>query len=72
MAKQHPPPPATREEIAQMAKRAGLDLSPQHFDALCDAWAKVATLAARIPRARPRADEPAHTFISRRVKRDDD
>jgi hypothetical protein len=54
--------PASREELAVMAKRAGLDLSPEHFDQLCDAWKHVEQMIARIPRDRPRLDEPAQTF----------
>ncbi len=55
-----------------MAKRAGLSLSAEHFDRLCEAWAKVEQLVARIPRDRPRADEPAHTFVARQDRRDGD
>ena len=54
---------ASREEVAAMARRAGLDLSPEHFDQLCDAWKHVEQMIARIPRDRPRADEPAQTFV---------
>ena len=54
---------ASRDEVATMARRAGLDLSPEHFDQLCDAWRQVEQMIARIPRDRPRPDEPAHTFV---------
>ena len=66
------PPPAARVEIAVLAKQAGLKLSAQHFEQLCDAWAKVEKLRARIPRVRPRSDEPAHTYVAQRIPTDGD
>lgn len=62
---------ASREEIALMAKRAGLDLSHEHFDQLCDAWKHVERMIARIPRERLRSDEPAHTFVPLKVEPND-
>ncbi len=52
----------TRDEILLLARQAGLDLPPAYFDELVDAYANVRRMVARIPAARPRADEPAHVF----------
>jgi hypothetical protein len=58
------PSPAepSREEIVLLAKHAGLDLPPAYFDELVAAYANVRRMVARIPRSRPRGDEPAHVF----------
>lgn len=53
----------TPEELAVLAKQAGLDQLPEAYRAeLLAAWRQVARMAARIPQARPYADEPAHVF----------
>jgi hypothetical protein len=52
----------SRDEIVLLAKYAGLDLPPEYFDELVDAYAHVQRMVARIPRSRPRGDEPAHVF----------
>jgi hypothetical protein len=56
-----------REKIAIMAKCAGLNLAPEHFDQLCDAWKNVEQMIARIPHERQRLDQPAHTFVNPRI-----
>jgi hypothetical protein len=55
--------PATREEIAVLARRAGLDLSEEHFNQLVDAYGHLEQMLGRIRRARAYADEPAHVFV---------
>jgi hypothetical protein len=57
------PEPATREEIAVLARRAGLELSTEHFDQLVDAYGHLERMLGRIRRARSYADEPAHVFV---------
>ena len=61
-----PRQPATRDEIAVMARMAGLDLSPAHFDELVGAWAHLEPMLWRLRRGRYRADEPAHVFDPRK------
>lgn len=58
--------PATREEIAVLAKNAGLDLAPQYFDELVEAYANIQPMLQRVRQGRNRADEPAHTFDPRK------
>ncbi len=54
--------PLSREEIVVLAKRAGLDLAPPYLDELAEAYGYVQQMVARLPRSRPRSDEPAHVF----------
>jgi hypothetical protein len=54
--------PASREEIAILARRAGLQLTATHFDQLCSAYEHLERMLGRIRRARSYADEPAHVF----------
>jgi hypothetical protein len=58
-----PPTPATREEIAVLARRAELELGAEHFDQLVDAYGHLEQMLGRIRRARSYADEPAHIFL---------
>lgn len=58
--------PATVDEIAAMAKIAGLKLSPQHFDELVAAYRNIEPMLWRIRTGRARADEPAHAFDPRK------
>lgn len=58
--------PASREEIVVLARNAGLDLAPQYFDELVEAYCDVEQMLHRIPRGRDRADEPAHIFDPRK------
>jgi len=58
-----PPEPATREEIAVLARRAGLELAAEHFEQLVDAYGHLERMLERIRRARSYADEPAHVFV---------
>jgi len=54
--------PATREEIAILARRAGLELTAEHFDQLCSAYEHLERMLGRIRRGRSYAAEPAHVF----------
>lgn len=58
--------PATREEIAAMARIAGLQLAPQYFDELVEAYHNIEPMLARVRRSRDRADEPAHAYDPRK------
>ena len=61
--------PSTREEIREMARRAGLDLPDKLMEELCDAYPAFEAMVRRLPRARPRSDEPAHTADVARLAR---
>jgi hypothetical protein len=54
-------PPSSREDIRKLARAAGLDLPEKLMEELCDAYPAFEAMVRRLPRARPRADEPAHT-----------
>ena len=54
--------PASRDEIAAMARAAGLNLAPEYFDELVEAYANLEPMLKRLRRGRDRADEPAHVF----------
>jgi hypothetical protein len=54
--------PATRDEIAVLARNAGLDLPPDLFDELVEAYRNVEPMLMRLRRNRGFADEPAHVF----------
>ena len=49
-----------------MARIAGLDLAPQYFEELVEAYHNIEPMLWRIRQGRPRADEPAHTFDPRK------
>lgn len=61
-----PPRPATREEIAVLAHQAGLDLPPDIFEELVEAYGNIEPMLMRLRRGRDRADEPAHVFDPRK------
>ncbi len=52
----------SREELRILAKRADLDLPPEYFEELIDAYGHVQAMVSRLPRNRARGDEPAHVF----------
>lgn len=58
--------PATPEDIAIVARVAGLDLAPVYFDELVAAYRHIEPMLWRIRTGRDRADEPAHTFDPRK------
>jgi hypothetical protein len=57
------PDDPTHDEIALLARHAGLDLPPEYFQQLVDAYGNVRRMVARLPRDWPRSDEPAHVFV---------
>ncbi len=50
------------QEVALLARQAGLDLSPEYFQQLVSAYGHVRRMIDRLPLERPRGDEPAHAF----------
>ncbi|MGZ5149736.1 MAG: hypothetical protein ACXWI6_06800 [Burkholderiales bacterium] len=54
-------PPSSREEIRRRARPAGLHLPDKLMEELCDSYPAFEAMVRRLPRARPRFDEPAHT-----------
>lgn len=60
----------TREEVAVLAKQAGLDLPEPYFEELVSAYGHLRQMVARISRDRPRGDEPAHVFVAATFGRD--
>ena len=59
-------PPSSREDIRKMARAAGLDLPAKLMEELCDAYPAFEAMVRRLPRARPRSDEPAQSRGLRR------
>ncbi len=57
---------ASREDITVLARVAGLDFSPKHFDELVEAYRNIEPMLWRLRQGRSRADEPAHTFDPRK------
>jgi hypothetical protein len=57
------PEPANREEIDVLARRAGLQLTDEHFKELVQAYGYVELMLIRLGRARSYADEPARVFV---------
>jgi hypothetical protein len=57
-----PPPSVTRDEIDLLIRRAGLTLNAGQKADLAVAFQHLVTLAAKLPRARRFADEPAFVF----------
>ena len=55
-------PPATSDEIRLLLRRAGLDLPEELLQQFIAAWPAYEAMARRIPRRRPYAEEPAHSF----------
>lgn len=58
-------PPAP-DDVAVLARQAGLALKPKHFEQLVDAYGYVHEMLQRLHRGRPRADEPGHIFAPSR------
>lgn len=57
-----PPPTVTRDEIDLLIRRAGLTLNAGQKADLAVAYQHLVMLAAKLPRNRPFADEPAFAF----------
>jgi len=58
----------TDQQIAQLARQAGLDLPLAYLAELADAYAHVRAMVERLPAARPHGDEPAHIFVPTRFR----
>lgn len=57
---------ASREEIAVLARFAGLELKKEHFDDLVESFRTIEPVLQRLPRRREAVDEPGHIFDPRR------
>jgi len=53
----------SKEEIAMLARQAGLDLPVDYLQELAEAYDNVRAVIDRIPANRSRGDEPAHVFL---------
>ncbi len=54
----------TEDDIARLARQAGLDLPAEFMAELVDAYGHVRRMTERVSAARPRGDEPAHVFVA--------
>ncbi|WP_428487798.1 hypothetical protein [Rhodopila sp.] len=57
------PSAPTRDEVAALARQAGLDLPDAYLEQLVGAYGNVRRMIDAIPHNRPRGDEPAHVFV---------
>jgi hypothetical protein len=64
-------PASMPEDIRKMARAAGLNLPDKLMQELCDAYPAFEAMVRRLPRARVRFDEPAHTVDVARLARDE-
>ena len=62
-------PPASKAELRAMLARAGLELPEDLFEEFCEAWPAFEAMVRRLPRARDRMDEPAHSYAPDRIVR---
>jgi hypothetical protein len=60
-------PPSTPDDVRALVKRAGLDLPEELLQQFIAAWPNYEAMVRRIPRSRPYAEEPAHTFRPTRL-----
>lgn len=60
-------PPSSPQQIRAMAQAAGLSLPEPLMEELCNAFPPFEAMVRRLPRARDRFDEPAHTIDVARV-----
>ena len=56
----------SQDEIVLLARQAGLNLPPEYFAELIEAYVNVRRMIDRIPTGRPRGDEPGHIFDPRK------
>jgi hypothetical protein len=57
-------PASTPDDIRQLARLAGLNLPPPIMDELCKSYPAFEAMVRRLPRARPRFDDPAHHLVA--------
>ena len=63
-----PEPPISRERVALLLERAGLDkLTPEQVEELRDGYRFIERIQRTVRRPRDRAAEPAHIFVHPRV-----
>jgi hypothetical protein len=55
-------PASNPDEIRAMVRNAGLDLPEELLQQFIAAWPAYEAMVRRIPRSRPYAEEPAHSF----------
>ena len=68
MRKERPNPfmtPATRDEIRLLAKQADLDLKPEYFEELVEAYRLAEKMLETVRRGWPLTAEPAHVFAAK-------
>jgi hypothetical protein len=56
------------DEIVLLARQAGLDLPPEYFPDLIEAYGHVRRMIDRLPSGRPHGDEPAHVFVPEKFR----
>jgi hypothetical protein len=56
-------PKSTDDDIRNLARLAGLDLPPELMGQLCESYPAFEAMVRRLPRHRPRFDEPAHHHV---------
>jgi hypothetical protein len=54
----------TEDDVARLARQAGLDLPAEFMPELIDAYGHVRQMVERVRTARPHGDEPAHVFVA--------
>jgi hypothetical protein len=54
----------TDDDIARLARQAGLELPAEFMPELIEAYGHVRRMTERIRTVRPRGDEPAHVFVA--------
>lgn len=54
----------SRDDIAALARQAGLDLPQAYFNELASAYRHVREMIESLPHHRPRDDESAHVFVA--------
>jgi hypothetical protein len=59
--------PITAERFRLLVERAGLNLTPEQFEELRQAYRHVERMARNVRRPRDRAAEPAHIFVHPRA-----
>jgi len=55
--------PISAERFTVLVERAGLNLTPEQFEELRQAYRHVERMARTVRRPRDRAAEPAHIFV---------
>lgn len=56
-------PKSSDDDIRQLAKLAGLELSAELMAQLCESYPAFEAMVRRLPRHRPLSEEPAHHHV---------